>query len=254
MLMRATERQREQAVRTALGASRWQVAQGIVLEALLLAVCGGVLGVLLAVPAVATLIRVAPPDLPRMSDVHLNGWVLAFTAGLCLLATVVSALVPARRASRVDPNEALKQDSSRGMSGRDSSRLRSSLVVAEVAASLVLAIAAGLLVRTMMNLSASDLGYRTGGLLVVDADAPAHGLQESLAATQQFDAIYSNLRNLPGVESVAGVMGLPMGNYGSNGHYGVRGHAMSQTSDQADFQPRQSRLLLHHGHSSAARP
>jgi predicted permease len=235
MLMRATERQREQAVRTALGASRWQVAQGIVLEALLLAVAGGVLGVLLAVPAVATLVRIAPSDLPRMGEVHLNGWVLAFTAGLCLLATLVSALVPAHRASRVDPNEALKQDSSRGMAGRDSTRLRSSLVVAEVAASLVLAIAAGLLVRTMMNLSASDLGYRTSGLLVVDADAPAHGLQESLQATQQFDAIYRDLRTLPGVESVAGVMGLPMGNYGSNGHYGVRGQAMSETSDQADF-------------------
>lgn len=235
MLMRATERQREQAVRTALGASRWQVAKVVVLEALLLAIGGGVLGVLLALPAVAILVRMAPPDLPRVSEVHLNLWVLAFTAVLCLLATVLSALLPARRASRMDPNEALKRDASRGMAGRESARLRNSLVVAEVAASLVLAIAAGLLMRTMMKLSASDLGYRSDGLLLVDSDAPANGLQESLQAIRQFDTLYRDLETLPGVERVAGVMGLPMSDYGSNGHYGVRGRPMSETSDQADF-------------------
>ncbi len=235
MLMRATERQREQAVRTALGASRWQVAKVVVLEALLLSICGGVLGVLLALPAVAILVRMAPPDLPRVNEVHLNVWVVAFSSGLCLLATLVSALVPARRASAIDPNEALKQDSSRGMAGRASARLRSSLVVAEVAASLVLAVAAGLLMRTMLKLSASDLGYRSDGLLVVDADAPANGLQESLQAIRQYETLYRDLRTLPGVERVAGVMGLPMGNYGSNGHYGVRGRPVSETSAQADF-------------------
>jgi len=235
MLMRATERQREQAIRTALGASPWQVAKVVVLEALLLAVCGGALGILLALPAVAVLVRIAPPDLPRVSEVHLNLWVLAFTSVLCLFATVLSALVPARRAWRMDPNEGLKQDTSRGMAGRESSRLRSALVVAEVAASLVLAIAAGLLMRTMMKLSASDLGYRSDGLLVVDADAPANGLQESLQAIRRYGTLYRDLRTLPGVEGVAGVMGLPMSNYGSNGHYGVRGRPMSETSDQADF-------------------
>ena len=235
MLMRATERQREQAIRTALGASHWQVAKVVVLEALLLAICGGALGILLALPAVAVLVRLAPPDLPRVSEVHLNLGVLAFTSVLCFLATVLSALVPARRATRIDPNAALKQDTSRGMGGRESSRLRSALVVAEVAASLVLAIAAGLLMRTMMKLSASDLGYRSDGLLVVDADAPANGLQESLQAIRQYDTLYRDLRTLPGVQGVAGVMGLPMSDYGSNGHYGVRGRPMSATSDQADF-------------------
>ena len=148
-MARSIERQRELAVRTALGSSHWQLGRVVISESLLISVIGGALGVLLAGPVVQVLVAMAPERLPRAAEIHLNGWVLAFTLGLSLLTTVASSLVPARRASKVDPAEALKQDSSRGMAGQSASTLRNGLVVAEVAATFVLAVGAGLLLRTL---------------------------------------------------------------------------------------------------------
>ncbi len=235
-LARAVERQRELAVRTALGSSRLRLGRMVILESLLLSVAGAVLGILLAVPIVRLLVSIAPAGLPRAGEIHLNFWVFAFTAGIALIATVAASLVPARQAARVDPITALKQDSSRGMSSRHSFLLRNGLVIAEVAAAFVLAVGASLLARTMLNLQSNDLGYSKTGLLIVDADAPAVNLEDSLAATRKFDTIFADLRTLPGVEGVAGVMGLPTGKYGSNGYYSVNGAAVNtQSNEQAIF-------------------
>ncbi len=226
-LARSIDRQRELAVRTALGSSRLELGRMVMLESLLLSFAGAVLGVLLAIPIVRVLVSIAPQGLPRAGEIHLNLSVFAFTAAVALLATVVASLVPARHAARVDPMTALKQDSSRGMSSRHASSLRNTLVIAEVAAAFVLAVGASLLVRTMLSLQANDLGYRKAGLLIVDADAPAVDLPDSLAATRKFEAIFAALRTIPGVESVGGVMGLPNGKYGSNGYYTVNGAPMN---------------------------
>ena len=102
-------------------------------------------------------------------------------------------------------------------------RFRDGLVVAEVAATFVLAMGAGLLLHTMMTLRARDMGYQTRQLLIVDADAPAHSEQDAHRAVQQFNEVFTQLAALPGVEHVAGIMGLPTGNYGSNGYYKIRG-------------------------------
>ncbi len=107
-------------------------------------------------------------------------------------------------------------------------------MVAEVAATFVLAVGALLLARTMLSLQAADLGFSKSGLLIVDADASANDLQGSLAATRNFNSIYNDLRSLPGVESVGGVMGLPTGKYGSNGYYGVNGVSFKAGSGPAE--------------------
>ena len=234
-LARAVERQRELAVRTALGSSRLRLGRMVVLESLVLSAAGATLGIALAVPIVRLLVSLAPSDLPRAGEIQLNISVFAFTAGIALVATVAASLVPARQAARVDPIMALQQDSSRGMSSRHSFLLRNALVIAEVAAAFVLAVGASLLARTMLTLQSNDLGYSKSGLLVVDADAPAVNLQDSLNATQKFNAIYADLKALPGVESVAGVMGLPTGKYGSNGYYSVNGAAVDTHGGQAIF-------------------
>jgi len=234
-LARAVERQRELAVRTALGSSRLRLGRMVVLESLLLSAAGALLGVLMAAPIVKLLVSIAPAGLPRAGEIHLNFWVFAFTAGVALIATVAASLALARQAARVDPIEALKQDSSRGMSSRHSSLLRNGLVIAEVAAAFVLAVGASLLGRTMLTLQTTDLGYSKTGLLIVDADAPATDLQSSLGATRKFDAIFADLKTVPGVESVGGVMGLPTGKYGSNGYYNVNGVNSSQNAPQAIF-------------------
>ena len=234
-LARAVVRQRELAVRTALGSSRLRLGRMVILESLLLSAVGAALGMLIAVPMVRLLVSIAPAGLPRAGEVNLNFWVFAFTAGIALITTVAASLVPARQAARVDPIMALQQDSSRGMSSRHSFLLRNGLVIAEVAAAFILAVGASLLARTMLTLQSTDLGYSKTGLLIVDADAPAVNLDDSLAATRKFNGIFADLRTSPGVESVAGVMGLPTGKYGSNGYYSVNGAAVDLHGGQAIF-------------------
>jgi putative ABC transport system permease protein len=222
-LARSIDRQRELAVRTALGSSRWQLGRLVIAESLLISLCGAVLGILLAAPAVQALLAMAPAGLPRAEEVHLNGWVLAFTLALSLLTTFASSLIPARRAAKVDPAHALKQDSSRGMAGQGTTALRNGLVVAEVAATFVLAVGAGLLLRTLVTLTARNMGYQTARMLVVDADAPAHTQEDAQNVIRGFDTLFARMAALPGVERAAGVMGLPTGAYGSNGYYQVKG-------------------------------
>jgi predicted permease len=222
-LVRSIERQRELAIRRALGSSRWRVMQPVFLESLLVALIGGAAGVLLAFPTVRVLVAMAPKELPRTSEIHLNGWVLGFALALSVVTAMLSAMVPGMRAAKVDPAEALKSDSSRGMTRKSAGLLRDGLVVAEVAATFVLAVGAGLLLRTMMTLNATDMGYQTRQMLVVDADAPATREVDALRAVQTFNQLFAALSQLPGVERVAGVMGLPTGAYGSNGYYETRG-------------------------------
>jgi putative ABC transport system permease protein len=195
----------------------------VFLESMLVAVIGGVAGVLLAFPTLRILVAMAPRELPRTSEIHLNAWVLGFAVGLSVVTAVLSGMLPAMRAAKVDPAEALKSDSSRGIMRHSAGLLRDGLVVAEVAATFVLAVGAGLLLRTMMTLNARDMGYGTRQMLVVDADAPAQREMDSQRAVQQFNELFAQMGQLPGVERVAGVMGLPTGIYGSNGYYETRG-------------------------------
>lgn len=222
-LVRSMERQREIAIRKALGSSRMQVMQPVILEGLLLALPGGTAGVVLAFPTVRVLVAMAPTELPRASEIHLNGWVLAFTFGLAVMTAVAGSVLPALRAAKVEPAEALKRDTSRGVSRHGAAKLRDGLVIAEVTATFVLAVGAGLLLHTMTNLMARTMGYETSQMLVVDADGPAHSLQDALRVGRQFDELFVKLKGIPGVERVAGIMGLPTGAYGSNGYYQTKG-------------------------------
>ena len=236
-LVRSMERHREIAIRKALGSSRRQVMQPIIIESLLVSLIGGAAGVLFAFPAVRVLVAMAPKELPRADEIHLNGGVLAFTLALAVLTALVSSVLPALRAAKVDPAEALKNDITRGMSRHGAGRVRDGLVIAEVAATFVLAMGAGLLLHTMTTLMTRDMGYDTRQLLVVDADAPARTEDDGRRAVKQFNDIFARLSATPGVEHVAGIMGLPTGLYGSNGYYTVTGAGPVNTSHSpyADF-------------------
>ncbi len=189
------ERQREIAIRKALGSSRWQVMRPVLLESLLLALLGSAAGILLAVPAVRMLVAMAPEELPRANEIHLNGWVLAFTIVLAVLTSLVSSILPAMRAAKVNAADAMKQDASRGMGRKGAATLRDGLVVAEVAATFVLAVAAGLLLRTMTTLMTNNLGFETRQMLVVDADDPAHTDDDYRRMLQQFDEIFYKFKS-----------------------------------------------------------
>ena len=225
MLARATARSRELAVRAALGASRWHIIRPLVVESAVLALAGGALGLLFAQFGMDVLLRV-PVDhvpLPRLDEIHIDRMVLAFVAGISLLASVVFGLAPAWQTARLDPQLALQHGGGRGLLGGRSTRLRNGLVVAQIALSFVLAIGAGLLLRSFAALTSVQLGYRTDGILVMYAHTPARTLAEYLAVGRSFENLFAQLSGIPGVTSVAGAMGLPAGQYSSSGSYAVEG-------------------------------
>lgn len=231
-LARATMRMKDIALRNVLGASRLRVVRQVFLESFVLAGLGTSAGVLLAVPLLKAFLRLAPSDIPRINEVHISFAALALIATVAAVATLLSGVAPAWQILRLNVNESLKQDTSRGLGGHGVAKLRNSLVVAEIALTFMLAAGAGLLVRTMLKLDATDPGYRGDHLLVMYAHAPAKTLRENIGRTQQFEAFFDQLRGVPGVNSVAGVMGLPNGDYGSNGGYQVTGQALPVSLDQ----------------------
>ncbi len=225
LLARGAGRSREIAVRAALGAGRWRILRQLLAESMLLAAAAGILGVLLAAGGTGALLRLAPENLPRITEVHVDRFVLAFAAAVSMLATVVFGLLPAWHTSKTDLREALHQGGSRGLVGSRSGRLRGALVVTEVALSVVLAIGAVLLLRSLVALTTIDLGYHPEGRLVVSAHVPAHGLEEYLRVAGSFDRLLPEFAAIPGVQSAAAAMGVPTGSYGSDGSYFVEGGA-----------------------------
>ena len=241
MLARATARSREMAVRASLGAGRWQIVRQLLAESLVLALVAGALGVVIASICTDVLLLGgnAGVPLPRLTDVSIDWRALLFAIGLCFGSTVGFGLVPAFQASRVDLSDALKQAGARGVLGGRSASLRSMLVVAQIALSFVLVIGAGLLFRSFLTLMSVQLGFRTDAMLVMYAHAPARTLDDYIRVTQFENELFQRIRQMPGVVSVAGAMGLPAGQYGSNGGYVIEGQGTMQqhTGDlpQANF-------------------
>lgn len=222
MLARATARSREMAVRAALGAGRWHIHRPLLAESAVLAIAGAALGLLLARFGIDVLPRISP-DLPRLNEIRIDRVVLAFVMGVSLLSILLFGLAPAWQATRVDPQQALQQGGSRGLLGGRSPGLRNMLVVTQIALSIVMAIGAGLLLRSFAALTSAQLGYRTDGILVMYAHTPARSLPEYLAVGRSFENLFRHLSGIPGVTSVAAAMGLPTGQYSSNGGYAVEG-------------------------------
>jgi len=225
MLARATARSREMAVRTALGASRWRIVRQLLAESLVLALAAGILGVTIAAIATRALLLGSGQSipLPRLPDVTIDWHVLLFALGLCVVSSIGFGLAPAFQASRANVADALKQDGARGVVRGQFGSLRRALVVAQIALSFVLVIGAGLLFRSFLTLMSVQLGFRTEGILVMYAHAPARTLDDYLRVTQFENQLLERIRQLPGVLAAAGAVGLPTGEYGSNGGYVLDG-------------------------------
>ena len=232
MLARASARANEIAVRIALGASRGHVVGQLLIESLLLAAIACGVGLIFAYGGTHLLLRAGARSvlLPRVNDIQMDWRVTLFSIGICLLTTITFGLVPALQASHLAVAGRLKQGGARAAVGRGSSRIRSALVVAQIALSYTLAITAGLLFRSFMSLEEAPLGYQRTGILVVYAHAPARGsifnnsgLENYLRVGRSFDDLLARLRQVPEVAAAGAVMGLPTGQYESNGAYAVAG-------------------------------
>jgi len=217
-LARGGLRGREIAVRIAMGASRWRLFQQLLTESMLIALAGGAAGLLVAYLGLGSLLAVAPADLPRASDVHLDGWVFAFTFLVSLLTGVLFGLAPALEASRTGINEALKEGAGRASAARGRALLRKLLIVGEFAISLVLLTGAGLMIATFSKLLRSDPGFNPHSMLSVQFWLIG-SKYDSSARIQAFNrALVQRLEAIPGVASAAVVAaGLPLERGGNNG-------------------------------------
>jgi putative ABC transport system permease protein len=209
LLARATTRGREIAIRAALGAGRTRVVRQLLTESMLLAGLAGIFGVLMAAWGSAALVRLSPRDLPRAGEIHTDGWVLAFTAGISLLTGLVFGLAPAIQITGANFVDALKEGSLSMTAGRGRHRLRSSLMIVELALALVLLVSSGLLIRSLVRLQNVDPGFDPHNILAADLDLPDKTYTN--AKQEQFaKELLPKIAALPGVQSAAGVFPLPM--------------------------------------------
>jgi putative ABC transport system permease protein len=209
-LSRAAVRQKELAIRAAVGASRIRLIRQLLTESLLLALAGGVVGMAIAYLTIKALRMFGPDNIPRLNDVSIDSRVLAFTMFIALLTGALFGLIPALRASRVDLNDVLKEGGRSGASGRGGHRTRKLLVIAEVALSLLLLIGAGLLIRSYHSVWNAYPGFDSHNVLSMRLSLPANKYPKPESITQFFRRVIERLNNAPEVESVATTYSLPM--------------------------------------------
>ena len=203
LLARAGGRRKEIAIRIALGAGRFRLIRQLITESLLLSIFGGAIGLLLALYGVYLLVTFGPADLPRAKEIAVDGSVLGFTFAVSLLTGVIFGLAPALQASRPDLNETLK-DSGRSATGAAGHRrVRSLLVVSEIALSLVLLVGAGLLMRSFLKLRAVDPGFNPQNSLVGRISLSESKYETEASVIAFYDQFLDKIKSLPGVQSAA---------------------------------------------------
>jgi putative ABC transport system permease protein len=219
VLTRTDGRAKELAIRCALGAGRWRIIRQLLTENLLLALLGGIGGLLVAAWGVELLLYLRPANLPRQGSIGMDGTVLTVTLLAALLAGVVLGLIPAWQALKADVSTGLKESGRQSSGGR--SRLRSGLVIAEVALSLVLLTGAGLMVRTFAKLSQLDWGFNPTNLLTMQISVQPRSFSEPEQRWQFYQQILEKVRSMPGVEAVSAGSPLPLTTDGTTTSYAL---------------------------------
>lgn len=208
LLARSSSRQKEIAVRAALGASRRRLISQFLTESLLLAMMGSVLGLLIALWGSDALIALSPANLPRLKEASMDGRVLGFTLLLALLTTLIFGLAPAWQASKPDLNDVLKEEGRGGLSG-SGRRLRSLLVVAEVAVSVVLLVGAGLMIKSFVQLQSVNAGFDPHNVLTMEITLPPSRYGQNQQQIAFFQQALERVKSLPGVHAAGAVQDLP---------------------------------------------
>jgi putative ABC transport system permease protein len=221
-LARASTRQRELAVRAALGAGRRRLMQQAMAEAVVLSLVGGALGVLVASWSVDALLAFNPHGVPRLSGIAIDGRVLAFTLLISLAVGALFGLVPALAAARHDPSESIRGEG-RGTSGRQGSRFRSGLVVAQVALALVLLAGAALLIVSVRRLAGVDPGFQAEQAAAFQFNVPSAKYDGADVQRRFVSRVLDGLAAIPGVSHAGAVYFLPLGDGNTNGDVSVEG-------------------------------
>jgi putative ABC transport system permease protein len=221
LLARAVARQKEIAIRMALGASRRRIAGQLLTESVLLALAGGVVGLLLAMWGTDLLVAYGPADVPRLREAGVDRYVLFFTSGLATLTGILFGLAPALHASKPAPGSMLKETSRGVHTGRN--RMRSALIVSEVALSLMLLAGAGLLIHSFWRLLHTDAGFDPKGVLALDIPLSRDTYPKREQQAAAFEQLIARMKTVPGVRDVSVVSNVPLTDFDIEISFNVEG-------------------------------
>ena len=227
MLARAASRQKEIAIRTAMGASRLRIVRQLLTESVILALAGGALGLLLGLWIVDLLVAINVDKIPRAHEIGLDLRVVGFTLLVSILTGVVFGLVPALQTSRIDLHDTLKEGGRAGGAGLRRS-VRGALVVAEVSLAIVLLVGAGLLVRSFYHLQQVNPGFEPQNLLVMQLSLPQHKYGERPQRDAFYRQLLEEVRRMPGVKSTGATAVLPLSGNNQSGSFRIEGRDVPQ--------------------------
>ena len=210
LLARAAARQAEMAVRTALGANRWQLIRQLLTECMVLSLSGGLLGLFLAYQGVALLTSLSATSIPRADEIGISPQVLLFTLLISVLTGVVFGIVPAFRASRFQLTEALKEGKKGAAGGLRHRRLLGALVVIEIALALVLLTGAGLMIRSFRSVIEVDPGFDPRNVLALSVPLPQASYKDQALQLQFYERALAKIQALPGVQAAGGTFRIPL--------------------------------------------
>jgi putative ABC transport system permease protein len=214
LLARAATREREIAIRTALGAGRKRLVRQLLTESFLLSMAGGVAGLLLALWGIDVLKAAAPDAIPRLAEASIDRGVLAFVIAISLVTAFAFGLLPALQASNPDLTQSLKDGGRGATAGARGQRTRNLLVITEVALSLVLLVGAGLMIRSFFRLQQVDPGFNVDNLVTLDLTAPRARYEKPTDVSDFFQKVVARLESMPGAQSAAASSALPLGGGG----------------------------------------
>src|ERR1041385_3839743 len=235
LLTRATARNRELAVRSALGAARSRLVGQLLTESVILAVVGGILGLGLSIVGIKWLASIIPADMPKLEQLRLDPRVLAYGFAVIVATGIVAGLAPALQVTRGSLTDPLKDGGRGGSMGRRHGRLRASLVIAEISLALVLLISAGLLIKASLRLEGVSLGFDPKNLLTFAVTLDQREYPDTAQVVTLEDQLQARLAALPGVTSVGAVTQLPMGG-GNSTYYYVEGEAIPEEGRRPTLQ------------------
>ncbi|HKO62398.1 MAG TPA: ABC transporter permease [Pyrinomonadaceae bacterium] len=224
LLASAANRQKEIAIRSALGASRFRVVQQLLTESLILAVLGGGIGFLLATWGVVFMTRLLPKDFPRLAEINLDWKVLAFSMFASVLTGILFGLAPALQISKTDVQDSLKETGRGSAGSRRQNRLRKLLIVGEVALSVVLLVGAGLLFRSFLQLQSVDTGFNSQQVLTLRLSPAGSRYARDADYISFYNEVMARVSSLPGVVSVGLINTLPLQKGPTRG-FQIEGHA-----------------------------
>jgi putative ABC transport system permease protein len=227
LLARSSRRRSEFAVRAALGASRNQLVRQMLVESVALGLCGGVVGIALASGLLRVLLRLVPSDVPRLGQVSVDAYVLAFATLISAITGLLFGVLPAWRTSRVNPSSAMRDGNRTSTAGRGQHRLQNSLVVAETAVGFVLLVASGLLIHSFIRVLQVDPGFDRRNVLIASLSLP-DSRYISAQQTQFYQQLLARVRELPGVQSASAGWPLPLSSSGMRISFDIEGHPLPE--------------------------